>query len=152
MFAHSWDPRSSSSLIGFGPKVTLRPESRGLGVGFSAFVALDTGTDRLSTAVFNLPVSIPVNQALHLNVNVGGDWSQAVHRWTMSTGLQAELTVRANMEIMVEGLVRAGEKNGFQVGPRWTVDKGRMDIDLLAARYADGLTARALTIGVTMRR
>jgi hypothetical protein len=153
-FVTHYDPSrgSASESIGFGPKITLRPQSEGVGVGLTGTMALDASKGRVAYAVANLPVTVPIGPRFRVNVNVGAQWTRGVHGLGMSEGAQVEYTPERGPELMGEVFRVGGGPVGFQTGPRWTVDRGRIDLDVLVARYPDGVSPAALTLGVTIRR
>lgn len=153
-FATRTDQRHgrATTTIGFGPKVTLRPQSSGLGVGLSGLVAIDPRDGRVASAAFNLPVTRPIGPRWRINANVGLCWVRGSGRAALTAGGQAEYTPAHGPELMAEVFRTGNGPLGAQAGPRWTVDRGRVDIDLLAARYPDGVAKAALTLGMTIRR
>ena len=72
-FQHYWfnEPQVTDQLLGPTLKVNLVPEDKGVGVGlyFSSGVNLRTGD--LEVATLLVPVTIPVNDHIRLNLNAG---------------------------------------------------------------------------------
>lgn len=141
-----------STTIGLGPKVNLRAQERGLGIGASGAIAWDVEHGRIGYVTLNMPFSMPVKRWLRINVNAGAQWINGVHGVAGTAGAQAEYTPLHGPELMVEGFAHTGLRAGAQAGLRWTVDHGRTDLDVDYARYPDGISRNAITLGVTVRR
>lgn len=148
--SRTWSPGTDDTLIGLAPKLTLRSEERGIGLGISASAGYGVDRGRFETASVNVPVTIPAGRRLRFNLNGGWQWSHAGH--DLFLGGQAEFALMPNLGLMGEGFTRARGKAGGQTGLRWTTAKGRMDVDFLAGRYLDGTTPTAITLGITLRR
>lgn len=148
--SHSSSPSADETLIGLAPKLTLRSEERGIGIGLSVSAGYGVGRDRFETASLIVPVTIPAGKRLRFNLNSGWQWSHAGH--DLFVGGQVECELRPNLSLMGEGFAHARGKAGGQTGLRWTMAGGRMDVDLLAGRYLDGATPTAITLGITLRR
>ena len=143
---------TGATTIGLGPKVTLRPQASGLGIGLSGAVAVDAARGRLGYAIVNLPVTLPLKYWLRVNLNAGAQWTRGRAGLDATGGVQVEVTPRKGPALMVEGFAHSGQPLGGQAGLRWTADRGRLDLDLLYARYVDGFARHALTLGLTLRR
>jgi hypothetical protein len=153
-FASRYSPArgASSTTIGLGPKINLRVQERGLGIGLSGMVAYDVEHHRIGNATLNIPFSMPVKRWLRINVNVGAQWVKDVHGLAATGGVQAEYMPLHGPELMVEWFAHSGLPSGAQGGLRWTVDHGRTDLDVDYGRYVDGVSRNAVTLGVTVRR
>jgi hypothetical protein len=141
----------TDAMIGLAPKVTLRHDATGLGLGVSGALGIDAKSKRIGTASLIVPVTVPVGGSVRVNLDGGWVWTRGIGHDAFA-GVQAEAQVARTLGLMAELFGRIGGRTGAQTGLRWTVDKGRIDIDLLASRYGDGTTAHAATIGVTIRR
>ncbi|MGK6320910.1 hypothetical protein [Sphingomonas sp. DT-204] len=150
--SHGWTRDSADTLIGFTPKLNLRSEERGVGIGIAASLGYGIDRGRIETASVIVPVTIPASKRLRFNLNGGWQWSKAGFGHDLFVGGQAEFTLKPNLSLMVEGFARDSGKAGGQAGLRWTTGKGRIDVDVLVGRYVDGVTPTAVTLGLTLRR
>lgn len=150
--AHGWTRNSDDTLIGLSPKLMLRSEDRGIGIGISTSVGYGIDRGRFETASVIVPLTIPAGEKLRFNLNAGWQWARAGHRHDLFVGAQAEIALRKSLNLMVETFTRDQGKVGGQVGLRWTVAGGAVDLDLIGGRYADGATRSAVTFGLTIRR
>lgn len=150
--AHSWTRGSDDTLIGLSPKLTLRSENRGIGVGIATSVSYGIDRSRFETASIIVPVTIPAGETWRFNLNTGWQWTRAGHGHEMFVGAQAEIALKRNLNLMAETFTRNQGKVGGQAGLRWTVAGGAVDLDLIGGRYVDGATRSAATFGVTIRR
>lgn len=149
---HSWTKETHDTVIGLSPKLMLRSEDRGVGIGIAASVGYGVDRNRFETASVIVPVTIPAGEKLRFNLNAGWLWMGAAHRHEMFVGGQAEIALRSNLNLMVETFTRDQGKVGGQAGLRWTVAGGAVDLDLIGGRYVDGATRSAVTFGMTIRR
>jgi hypothetical protein len=149
--AHGWAGGTHDTLIGLAPKLVLRSEDRGIGIGIAASTGFGIARGRIETASVIVPVTIPAGRKLRFNLNAGWQWRRADDRHDLFVGAQAEIALKQNLGLMVEVFTRDKDKAGAQAGLRWTIAKGQADIDLLAGRYLDGVTPTSLTLGVTLR-
>ncbi|MDE8653828.1 hypothetical protein [Novosphingobium album (ex Liu et al. 2023)] len=149
---HSWTESTDDTLIGLSPKLMLRSEDRGIGIGIATSVGYGIQKGRFETASAIVPVTIPAGDKLRFNLNAGWLWARAGHRHDMFVGAQAEIALRKNLNVMVETFTRDQGKVGGQAGLRWTVAGGAVDLDLIGGRHVDGATRSAITFGVTVRR
>lgn len=141
-----------ANTIGLGPKVALRPAASGLGVGLSGSLSLDTRDGHPAYAAANLPVTLPLGVGWTLNANAGVQWTRGVHVPGFAGGAQIVWQPPHGPEIMLEGFRAGTGPFGQQAHLRWTVDRGRIDIDLMGGRYTDGVSSRSVTLGLTIRR
>jgi hypothetical protein len=149
--SHGWTRTGSDTILGFSPKLMLRSEERGLGVAVTTSVGLRLDDGRVDTVSAIVPLTVPAGEHLRLNFNLGWHWSRAAHDHALFVGAQAEIAIRPDLNLMVEGFTRDTGKAGGQLGLRWTPGGGRLDVDLIAGRYVDGATRNAVTIGLTFR-
>lgn len=150
--AHGWTRNADDTVIGLSPKLVLRSEERGIGVGIATSVGYGIDRGRFETASVVVPVTIPAGRMLRFNLNAGWLWTRAGHRHDLFVGAQAEVALRKNLNLMVETFTRDEGKVGGQAGLRWTVAGGAVDLDLIGGRNVDGATRNAITFGVTIRR
>jgi hypothetical protein len=150
--SHGWTRTSDDTLIGLSPKLMLRSEERGIGIGIAGSAGLDADRGRFEQASLIVPVTIPAGKRLRFNVDGGWQWSRSSHSHDLFVGGQAEFALRPTLGLMAETFTRDRGKAGGQAGIRWTPGKGRIDVDWLIGRYVDGTTPTAVTIGITVRR
>lgn len=150
--SHSWSHGARDGAIGLAPKLAIRSSESGFGIAVDASAGYGLDTHRLETASLIVPLTIPVGAALHLNFDTGWQWVLGAAGRGMFVGAQAEWTVSPALSLMAEGFARESGRAGFQSGLRWTVDGGRIDLDLLGGRWLDGVTPTSLAFGVTVRR
>lgn len=151
-FQHGWDGRTHSSA---GPalKLNLRPVERGWGVALATAATWSLDSGRFETASIIVPVTIPVNERLRVNLNAGWLYAHASRdRHAMFAGAQVEAQIAPDLSAMAEVFGRDRGPAGGQVGLRWNPRGGAVDVDLLAGRYVDGASPSAITVGVTLRR
>lgn len=144
-------PRTDETIIGFTPKITLRPAETGLGVALSGSLAYGLDRDRLEAASMTGAVTVPAGEGVRFNLNAGWGWTEAGPGSELFAGAQAEVAVGPQVSLMAEAFTRDHGKAGGQAGVRWTSGNGRIDLDLLAGRYVDGAAPTSVTVGVTGR-
>jgi hypothetical protein len=162
-FQYYWfnEPQVSDQLLGPTLKVNLVPEDKGVGVGvfFSSGVNLRTGDLELATLL--VPVTIPVNDHLRLNLNAGWQYLRIANTpddffW----GAQAEAKVGDETTLMLETFGRARGATAAQMGVRWRPNDGPINFDflvggsfdkVLAGEFLDKVSSLFFTIGVTLR-
>jgi hypothetical protein len=141
----------SSTAVGLAAKTNLRATETGLGIALTPSLAFETHTGRVASAGLVMPMGLPITKAFALNADVGATWTRGEPLRAFA-GIQAMVKLAASLQVMAETFVRGGLHAGQQAGLRWTADRGRIDIDLLAGRYLDGTTRRTLALGMTIRR
>lgn len=150
--AHGWEPGGSETVIGISPKLKLRDESRGLGLGLLATAGYSIDRAKVTGVSLIGLATLPLGSRLRVHLNGGWQYFRLARNTDLFVGAQAELAVTKRLTLMVEGFTRDREKPGGQIGVRWARPDGRFDIDLMAGRYLDGVTRDAVTLGVTLRR
>ena len=151
--AHYAPPHArAQTSIGLGPKVTLRPMSTGFGIAVEGYASLDTRTGRPTVVTVAVPFSLPVGPRWTINLNVGTTWVRGVQGLTPTGGGQLVYAPATGPSAMVEVFRQGSAPVGGQAGLRWTVADGRIDLDLLVGRYVDGVSPRAMTLGLTIQR
>ena len=130
----------------------FRPSTAGLGAAVSAGVNISAETGHLESANVIVPVTFVVDPRVHFNINAGWLYTRAIQRHDIFYGAQIEFAVSPAFVLMVEGFGRNRGPLGDQVGMRWTPGGGGVDVDLLFGNYIDGINARAVTLGLTIRR
>jgi hypothetical protein len=148
---HSWTRDVSDTEIGLAPKLVLRSERRGLGIGVEASLGYGVERHRLTSASVIVPLTIPVSSWLRANFNLGWQWSGITHHHDLFLGGQAEIALSKQLNLMGEAFTLDRGKPGEQLGLRWTPGKGRIDLDLIGGHYVDGIARNAITLGLTVR-
>ena len=146
----AWDGNARETQIGVTPKWNLRDEKHGLGVALSGSAGMDIARGRLASASLVVPVTIPAGR-LRFNLNMGWQWTRAGGH-TAIAGTQAEFQATATLTLMAETFVRDHGRAGGQTGLRWNPRRGRIDVDLVCGRYLDGVSPRAISLGLTFHR
>jgi hypothetical protein len=148
---HYRSPAGLATAIAIGPKLQLRNESTGLGIAVSASTSVGLDAGRFETASIVMPVTVPVNDWLRVNINMGWQWARATDLDAPFGGAQAEIKVAPQLMWMVEGFGHTTGHAGWQTGLRWTPGKGNIDFDMLGGSFTDGASATALTFGMTVQ-
>ena len=162
-FQHYWfnEPQVTDQLLGPNLKINLVPEDKGVGVGlyFSSGVNLRTGD--LEVATLLVPVTIPVNDHIRLNLNAGWQYLRLANTPDdLFWGAQVEAKVGGETTLMLETFGRARGAAGAQAGIRWRPNDGPIDFDflvggsfdkVLAGEFLDKVSALFFTVGVTLR-
>lgn len=147
---HTWAPGSDDTLLTPAAKVNLVDETqRGWGVAVSGGVGFSIDRGEVDSANINVPLTVPVGR-VRLNLNASWLWSRAEGH-SAFIGVQADWTVRPDLDVMAELFTRDTGRAGGQLGLRWTPGGGNVDFDLIAGRYIDGATPTSLTAGVIVR-
>lgn len=147
---HSWAPGSDDTVLGAAAKVNLRDETtRGWGVAVSGGIGYSIDRNEVDSANINVPLTIPAGR-VRFNINASWLWSRAEGH-SAFVGVQADWTVRPDLDVMVEVFTRDTGRAGGQIGLRWTPGGGNLDFDLIAGRYIDGATPTSLTAGAILR-
>lgn len=146
----TWAPGSSDTVIAPAAKLNLVDETqRGWGVAISGGVGFSVDRGEVDSANVNVPLTVPVGN-VRLNLNASWLWSRAEGH-SAFVGLQADWTIRPDIDVMAEIFTRDTGRAGGQIGIRWTPGGGNVDFDLIAGRYIDGVTPTSLTAGVIVR-
>ncbi len=142
-------------LAGPALKWTLREGGRGPAIGLAGSALLDLDTGRVDSAALYVPLSFcpAKNLGVNLNagLNAGGGHSRGKGAYLLY-GAQIDLTAAKGIPVMAEIFGRPDEAPAFQAGVRWTFDRDRMDLDLLAARQGGPDGRGSVTLGFTIRR
>ena len=150
-YQHYWET-PGAALLGPALKLNLRPEETGVGLalGFNAGVHLGTGDLELASLI--VPVSLPINDKVRINLNAGWSYVRAdPHQNAAFYGAQAVAEVGLDLTLMVEVFGRAPGTGGAQMGLRWSPGGGPIDFELLAGGFFDETSPRFFTLGVTVR-
>ena len=147
---HNWAPGSDDTVITPAAKLNLVDETqRGWGVAVSGGIGVSIDRGEVDSANINVPLTVPVGR-VRLNLNASWLWSRAEGH-SAFIGVQADWTVRPDLDLVAEAFTRDTDRAGGQLGLRWTPGGGQVDFDLIAGRYIDGVTPTSLTAGVIVR-
>lgn len=144
---------SASTDVFLGPalKYTLRHDTTGLGVGVDAGFTYNATSRRMEAVSALVPVTFALGP-VRVNLNAGAQYVRSDRAMESFLGAQAELPIGHDLTVMVEHFGRSRGFAGDQAGLRWTPKGRNFDVDLVAGRRIDGVSRRALSIGVTLRR
>jgi hypothetical protein len=81
-----------------------------------------------------------------------GSVQNAVNATEATYGAQVKYAATSEVGLMAEVFGGTGSGGGVQAGARWSPNNGSFDVDLLVKETWNGGRARAVTIGLTMRR
>jgi len=146
-----WSEEDNAPILGPTVKVNLRPQATGLGLAIESSTGVDVRTSTLNFASALGVMSIPINDKTRINLNSGWSYvdSEKVHAFVY--GAQIEADIGWDVTLMLEGFGRAPGIGGVQAGVRFTPNNGRLDFDLLAARFIGRGQPFFFTVGVTAR-
>lgn len=145
-----WSAGRNATQIGLSPKWKLREMRDGPGIALKGNLSYGITSGRIETAALLAPVSMPVSKQFQLNLNLGWQYLRG-NGGNVFAGAQAEFMLTPRLELMGEVFGRPDTKAGAQAGVRWTVARGRIDLDLAYGRYVDGVTPNAVTLGLAIR-
>ena len=143
---------SFDALFGPALKYTLRHDSTGLGVGVDAGFTFNGSRRRMEAVSALVPVTFRVSDRVRVNLNAGGQYVRADKAVESFLGAQVEVALGSDLTLMVEHFGRSHAFSGDQAGLRWTPKGRNFDLDLVAGRRIDGVSATAVSFGVTLRR
>lgn len=121
------------------------------GIALAGSAAVDLGSGRLDGAALLMPVTIAPARRVTVNLNIGAGYARGDGGHPLY-GAQIDYAATGQIAVMAEIFGRPDEPAGWQGGLRWTGDRGRIDIDLLAGRVPGRDRAGAVTLGFTVRR
>jgi len=153
-FQHLWFVElGDAQVLGPQAKLNFLPEDSGVGIGltFNSGVGLQTGF--LETASLIVPVTIPLNDSVRFNFNLGWSYIRiAESPDALFYGAQVEAKIGwEDVSLMLEVFGRAPGFTGTQMGLRWRPNDGPINFDLLAGSFFDTVNAKFFTVGVTVR-
>ena len=151
-YQHSWNGNAINTL---GPalKLNLRPEETGLGIGLITSGAVNLASGKVESANLIVPVTIPINDLVRVNLNGGWTYARAsVRQRAAFYGAQVEVQVARDFSLMGEVFGRDHGPAGGQAGLRWTPRNGPIDVDFVIGRRVDGTSPRSVSLGLTLRR
>lgn len=150
--ARAWgNGAPTSTEIGIAPKLNLRPESLGVGIGLEGTAGIGLESGRLESASVTVPVTVPASDWARLNFNLGWQWSRGARGHRLFAGAQAELTLAPRWQLIVEGFGHDDGKPGGQADLRWNSPRGGVSLDLMAGKRVLGQESLAVTLGLTVR-
>ncbi len=149
---HYWDQATNAPLLGPSVKLNLRPDSTGLGVAVEFNGGVNVKTGNLAAAQVIVPVTIPLDERVRVNLNAGWSYVRGVDSPdALFYGAQVEAKVGFDLSLMIEAFGRAPGTGALQMGLRYTPKDGPLDFDFLAGSFLDSTSPRFFTVGVTFR-
>lgn len=149
---HYWDQTVNAPLLGPTIKLNVRPASTGLGVAVEYNAGINLKTGDLGYALAIIPVTIPLfDDKVRINLNAGWNYIAGINNaHALFYGAQVEAKIGFDLSLMLETFGRSQGSTGAQVGLRYTPRRW-LDFDFLAGGFFDNISARFLTVGVTIR-
>lgn len=141
-----------SVLLGPALKYTVRRASTGFGLAVEGGFTYDAVLGQMQAGTVLAAASFALTKRLQINLNAGPQWIAADQRAEVFTGAQAVLDLGRNVSLMAEHFGRNRGYAGDQAGVRWTPHNGNIDLDLVIGRRIDGVSRRAFSLGITLRR
>jgi len=131
-------------------KIALHETSGGVAFAVAGTFALGLDSGRIDSARLIVPVTVPLDAGVQLNLNAGlvhvDGASLAAH-----FGAQLVAEIRPVLSLMGEAFVDTGGKPGAQAGLRLTPGKGQADFDLYVGHRIDGETDFSVGAGIVLR-
>ncbi|MEI4508951.1 hypothetical protein WBQ88_20080 [Sphingopyxis sp. CCNWLW253] len=144
-------PGARRWLAGPAIKWTLHEGGRGPAVGLAGSALIDPGSGHIDSAALLVPVTFrPAgNLTVNLNAGVGHSRGEGAHPLY---GAQVDVAAAKGVALMAEIFGRPDQRPALQAGIRWTFDRDRIDLDLLAGRQGGAAGDGSITLGLTIRR
>jgi len=138
-------------LAGPAVKWTLYEGGRGPAVGLAGSALIDLSSGHIDSAALLVPVTFRPADTVTINLNAGGGHSrgEGAH---MLYGAQIDFAAGKGVAVMAEIFGRPDQRPTLQAGARWTFDRDRIDLDLLAGRQGGAGGNGSITFGFTIRR
>ncbi len=138
-------------FVGPALKWTLREGGRGPAVGLAGSALIDPGSGHIGSAALLVPITFrPTgNVTVNLNAGVGHSRGEGAHPLY---GAQVDIAAAKGIALMAEIFGRPDQRPALQAGVRWTFDRDRIDLDLLAGRQGGAAGNGSVTLGFTIRR
>lgn len=151
-YQHYWDETTAGPLIGPQLKINFQPASQGLGVALGLNAGVNGRTGELGLAGLTALVTIPITDALRINLNAGWSYLNGDNPNALFWGGQIQLDVGWDVSLMMEAFGRQPGIIGNQMGLRYTpAAHPQFDFDLLVGTTYDELSTKFFTFGVTIR-
>lgn len=138
-------------LAGPAIKWTLHEGGRGPAVGLAGSALIDPDSGHIDSAALLVPATFrPAGHlTVNLNAGVGHSRGEGAH---LLYGAQVDVAAGDGIALMAEVFGRPDQRPALQAGLRWTFDRDRMDMDLLAGRQGGAAGNASVTLGFTIRR
>ncbi|MBD3732603.1 MAG: hypothetical protein IE934_07805 [Sphingopyxis sp.] len=138
-------------LAGPALKWTARESGDGPAIGLAGSVLIDLRSGHLDNAALFVPVTFRPADTVTINLNAGGGHSrgEGAH---MLYGAQIDFAAGKGVAVMAEIFGRPDRPPTLQAGARWTFDRDRIDLDLIAGRQGGAGGNGSITFGFTIRR
>jgi hypothetical protein len=151
-YQHYWDEITAGPLIGPQFKINFQSASAGLGFALGLNAGVNARTGELGLAGLTALVTVPVTDALRINLNAGWSYLNGDNPNALFWGGQVEVDVGWDVTLMLEAFGRQPGVIGNQMGLRYTPSAHpRFDFDLLVGTIFDQDSTKFFTLGVTVR-
>lgn len=144
-------PGARRWLAGPAIKWALREGGRGPAVGLAGSALIDPGSGHIDSAALLVPMTFRPTGKITVNLNAGVGHSRAEGAHPLY-GAQLDIAAAKGMALMAEIFGRPDRRPALQAGVRWTLDRDRIDLDLLAGRQVGAAGSGSITLGLTIRR
>lgn len=138
-------------LAGPAIKWALREGGNGPAVGLAASALIDPGSGHVDSAALLLPMTFRLADKVVINLNAGIGYSRGDDAHPLY-GAQVDVAAARGIALMAEIFGRPDHRPALQAGARWTLDRDRIDLDLLAGRQGGAAGNGIVTLGFTIRR
>jgi hypothetical protein len=138
-------------LAGPAIKWTLHEGGRGPAVGLAGSALIDPGSGHIDSAALLVPVTFRPADRITVNLNAGVGHSRGEGAHPLY-GAQVDVAAAKGVALMAEIFGRPDQRPALQAGIRWTFDRDRIDLDLLAGRQGGAAGDGSVTLGFTIRR
>lgn len=144
-------PGARRWLVGPAIKWTLRGGGRGPAFGLAGSALIDPGSGHIDSAALLVPVTFRPADKIMINLNAGAGHSRGESAHLLY-GAQVDVAAAKGIALMAEIFGRPDQRPALQAGVRWTFDRDRIDLDLLAGRQGGAGGNGSVTLGLTIRR
>lgn len=144
-------PDARRWLAGPAVKWTLREGESGPAVGLAGSALIDPGSGHIDSAALLVPMTFRPTDKVTVNLNAGGGHARGEGAHLLY-GAQVDVVAAKGLALMAEIFGRPDQRPALQAGIRWTFDRDRIDLDLLAGRQGGAAGNASVTLGFTIRR
>ena len=139
-------------LTGPAVKWTLHEGiGRSPAVGLAGSALIDPGSGHIDSAALLVPMTFRPADTITVNLNAGVGHSRGEGAHPLY-GAQVDIAAAKGIALMAEIFGRPDQRPALQAGVRWTFDRERIDLDLLAGRQGGAAGNGSVTLGFTIRR
>lgn len=144
-------PGARRWLAGPAIKWTLREGGSGPAVGLAGSALIDASSGHIDSAALLVPLTFRPTGKVTVNLNAGVGHSRGEGAHPLY-GAQVDVAAAKGVALMAEIFGRPDQRPVLQAGVRWTFDRDRIDLDLLAGRQGGAAGNGSVTLGFTIRR